>query len=91
MSLPKTFSVGHSNHSWETFSRLLDLAGVDTVIDIRSNPRSRYHHFNKRELKARLENVGLPYVYLGDQLRSEQRRVGKECVTQCRSRWSPYH
>ena len=24
-------------------------------------------------------------------LRSEERRVGKECVTQCRSRWSPYH
>ena len=27
--------------------------------------------------------------YLG--LRSEERRVGKECLTQCRSRWSPYH
>ena len=23
--------------------------------------------------------------------RSEERRVGKECVCQCRSRWSPYH
>ena len=23
--------------------------------------------------------------------RSEERRVGKECLTQCRSRWSPYH
>src|SRR3546814_18137172 len=23
--------------------------------------------------------------------RSEERRVGKECVSQCRSRWSPYH
>src|SRR3546814_11075942 len=26
-----------------------------------------------------------------DQLRSEERRVGKECVSTCRSRWSPYH
>src|SRR3546814_19346705 len=25
------------------------------------------------------------------QLRSEARRVGKECVSTCRSRWSPYH
>src|SRR3546814_12755579 len=25
------------------------------------------------------------------QLRSEERRVGKECVSTCRSRWSPYH
>src|SRR3546814_16579575 len=25
------------------------------------------------------------------ELRSEERRVGKECVSTCRSRWSPYH
>src|SRR3546814_10081658 len=31
-------------------------------------------------LKARLEDE-----------RSEERRVGKECVSTCRSRWSPYH
>src|SRR3546814_19429854 len=24
-------------------------------------------------------------------LRSEERRVGKECVSTCKSRWSPYH
>src|SRR3546814_3167524 len=26
-----------------------------------------------------------------EQRRSEERRVGKECVSTCRSRWSPYH
>src|SRR3546814_11431676 len=25
------------------------------------------------------------------QVRSDERRVGKECVRTCRSRWSPYH
>src|SRR3546814_1631114 len=37
-------------------------------------------------------------LYLGRRLpegelvvRSEERRVGKECVSTCRSRWSPYH
>src|SRR3546814_5026575 len=34
-------------------------------------------------------------VQLGDgnlaSSRSEERRVGKECVSTCRSRWSPYH
>src|SRR3546814_3243512 len=34
-------------------------------------------------------------VQLGQNLRvckrSEERRVGKECVSTCRSRWSPYH
>src|SRR3546814_18598544 len=27
----------------------------------------------------------------GIKKRSEERRVGKECVSTCRSRWSPYH
>ena len=26
-----------------------------------------------------------------DSVRSEERRVGKECASMCRSRWSPYH
>ena len=32
-------------------------------------------------------------AYIGDKvdLRSEERRVGKECASMCRSRWSPYH
>src|SRR3546814_17006244 len=28
---------------------------------------------------------------VGFSVRSEERRVGKECVSTCRSRWSPYH
>src|SRR3546814_19772634 len=30
-------------------------------------------------------------VFAGTINRSEERRVGKECVSTCRSRWSPYH
>src|SRR3546814_14617214 len=29
--------------------------------------------------------------YVNPGVRSEERRVGKECVSPCRSRWSPYH
>src|SRR3546814_19435558 len=39
-------------------------------------------------------NVGLgptPMLYYAASTRSEERRVGKECVSTCRSRWSPYH
>src|SRR3546814_8879181 len=32
---------------------------------------------------------GAPASHL--RARSEERRVGKECVSTCRSRWSPYH
>src|SRR3546814_8441709 len=30
-------------------------------------------------------------AYETGEIRSEERRVGKECVSTCRSRWSPYH
>src|SRR3546814_4954155 len=31
------------------------------------------------------------YIDSAHAARSEERRVGKECVSTCRSRWSPYH
>src|SRR3546814_11890843 len=37
-------------------------------------------------------NGGHEIVFVDDgSTRSEERRVGKECVRTCRSRWSPYH
>src|SRR3546814_19979686 len=38
--------------------------------------------------QAALAGVG---VIAKPPFRSEERRVGKECVSTCRSRWSPYH
>src|SRR3546814_13346138 len=35
--------------------------------------------------------VGKTEEQLKEAGRSEERRVGKECVSTCRSRWSPYH
>ena len=37
-----------------------------------------------------LQNGARLYLDVGSH-RSEERRVGKECVFLCRSRWSPYH
>src|SRR3546814_12988658 len=34
---------------------------------------------------------GMSYKNAMANLRSEERRVGKECVSTCSSRWSPYH
>src|SRR3546814_11775778 len=33
----------------------------------------------------------LPADHQPDEASSEERRVGEECVSTCRSRWSPYH
>src|SRR3546814_20798217 len=44
---------------------------------------------------AQLEEAGLSVEFAsikgGQPPRSEERRVGKECVSTCRYRWSPYH
>src|SRR3546814_11275202 len=42
-----------------------------------------YRHAAENAKKAGFDGVQLH--------RSEERRVGKECVSTCRSRWSPYH
>src|SRR3546814_16058320 len=55
-----------------------------------------------RPLLAHLEQLSWPLPRQKDRdadsrrqrriaVRSEERRVGKECVSTCRSRWSPYH
>jgi glutathione S-transferase len=36
-------------------------------------------------------HISMADLALGTALRSEERRVGKECRRLCRSRWSPYH
>src|SRR3546814_18008381 len=53
---------------------------------------------SERALEGLLEQIaaareGGAKVVLGGERydRSEERRVGKECVSTCRSRWSPYH
>src|SRR3546814_18514895 len=47
---------------------------------------------NKRQQRLHIDSGG-SHQGIDQQniLRSEERRVGKECVSTCRSRWSPYH
>ena len=40
---------------------------------------------------ATLSRENDPYYWTSRDPRSEERRVGKECASMCRSRWSPYH
>src|SRR3546814_12327834 len=42
---------------------------------------------NNRATMERAMDEGFEFVAM----RSEERRVGKECVSTCRSRWSPYN
>lgn len=61
-------SLGHSNISWDEFYYAVDHFGISCIIDVRSSPRSRWQHFNKAELRGRLNRIGISYVHLGDAL-----------------------
>src|SRR3546814_16383124 len=54
----------------------------DRVLDQRITHADR---LDVRHAEAPAKGIVLVAV------RSEERRVGKECVSTCRSRWSPYH
>src|SRR5271163_504091 len=62
------FSVGHSNHDWSTFKRLLEIADIGAVADVRSSPASRLPHFNRAALQDRLSANGIAYIFLGVEL-----------------------
>src|SRR3546814_1631979 len=44
-----------------------------------------------RPLEKKRNGINGDHVLSHPPCRSEERRVGKECVSTCRSRWSPYH
>src|SRR3546814_4724360 len=46
---------------------------------------------NVHWISSPAHSTTLPPVLSCCAFRSEERRVGKECVSTCRSRWSPYH
>ncbi len=63
------YSIGHSNHSLETFLGLLELHHIQVLVDVRSKPYSRYSpHFNSQELKTSVKAQGLKYVFMGQEL-----------------------
>jgi uncharacterized protein (DUF488 family) len=71
----RLFSIGHSNHSVEELLGLLRRYGIETVVDVRSAPGSRYvPHFDAGPLRAALAAAGIAYKYLGKELGGRPQR-----------------
>src|SRR3546814_14195555 len=82
-------------------------AEIDHMVSTRTPERDLYLHQVIHQVEERLEELRLTaevtgrpkhmwsiyekMVVKGREFRSEERRVGKECVSTWRSRWSPYH
>jgi len=63
------YSVGHGNKKIEDFIKELKTFEIHFLLDIRSKPFSKWNpQFNQNELKFRLEENGIKYVFVGDAL-----------------------
>lgn len=62
------YTIGHSNKDIGEFLKLLCEANIQTVIDCRSKPRSRWYQFNQTMLDDYLEAKGITYEYRGGNL-----------------------
>jgi len=64
--MTEIFTIGHSNHDILDFLHILKKRGVRVVVDIRSDPHSRYApQFNKRDVQRSVEAAGMEYRYSG--------------------------
>ena len=60
-------TIGHSNHSHESFLALLTAQDIQVVVDVRSAPYSRHiPWFNKPEIEPILRDAGFEYLFMGD-------------------------
>src|SRR3546814_14386562 len=74
----------------------VQLAGKKISVDVVHTGAHSYFAGNdgkavKVDVTRGIIAASAPFVKANPKTRSEERRVGKECVSTCRSRWSPYH
>ena len=63
------YTIGHSNHPPDKLLGLLVGAGIEVLVDIRSNPGSRWApHTRPATLRALLDKAAIRYLHLGDAL-----------------------
>ena len=62
------FTIGYGGRKFAGFIALLQQHGVSLVVDVRRFPRSKAPEFEKESLEAKLPQVGIGYIWMGDTL-----------------------
>jgi len=69
MEKKQLYTIGHGNRKSEDFLALLKYFGIQYLIDVRSQPYSKFNpQFNQNELKFFLERNEIKYVFMGDNI-----------------------
>jgi uncharacterized protein (DUF488 family) len=78
------YTIGHSHTPIERFTELLKRHRIDTLIDVRSQPHSRFvPQFNRQALQTSVAQMAMAYRYLGDKWRMCLHRFATPCWHAC--------
>src|SRR3546814_14155739 len=64
---------------------------IDSITVVRKGAVRRAKLYYLRGRTGKSARIAERREYRSEAGRSDERRVGQECVSTCRSRWSPYH
>jgi uncharacterized protein (DUF488 family) len=63
------YTIGHSDHTTAELIALFQGYEIACVVDVRSQPYSRWaHQFNRETLASQLQEAGISYRFMGDVL-----------------------
>jgi len=63
------YTIGHSIYEANDFVELLKNNNINTIVDVRSTPYSRFaSQYNKESLHQHLKKNGICYIFMGDML-----------------------
>src|SRR3546814_14580983 len=94
-------SADATKHFYDEYRAVCDMTAefylqtVDVVFQRHALPKGRMRHRGRKVDLGAITDVPILAIEgerddISGVGRSEERRVGKECVSTCRSRWSPY-
>jgi uncharacterized protein (DUF488 family) len=67
--LKEIYTIGHSIYEADDFVQLLKNNNINTIVDVRSTPYSKFaSQYNKESLHQHLKQNGICYIFMGDML-----------------------